>query len=107
MSHMQLRYATLLCATVRCDAMRRSTLRCVGGPTEGPQVNVRGVVGGAQHELRGPVKPGAYVRDAALASQQILGAPKVAQLQRVRVGLNQQVLGLQIPVANILGVQIR
>lgn len=69
--------------------------------------NLGCVVGGAKNELRSAVVPGADVRHIGLLLHEDLGAAEIAQLQDAAVGVEQEVLGLDISVADALGVDIR
>ena len=65
----------------------------------GPNVNGRGVVGAAKDELGGTVVPRADVRHIGLALDEGLGTAKVAQLELLCVGIDQQILRLDVAVA--------
>eukprot|EP00955_Chlamydomonas_euryale_P117852 366501-Chlamydomonas_euryale.AAC.33 len=61
-----------------------------------PNVDRRRVVCRAKDELRRAVVARADVRDVRLTLDQLLCGSKVAQLERMRVGVDQQVLGLDV-----------
>ena len=52
-------------------------------------------------------RPGADVGDVGLPLHEHLGAAKVAQLELVRLCVDQQVLGLDIPMAHLHAVNVR
>lgn len=73
----------------------------------GPNVNGGGVVGAAKDELGGTVVPRADVRHVGLALDEGLGTAKVAQLELLRVGIDEQILRLDVTVAYAEGVDVR
>lgn len=68
--------------------------------------NLGGVICGSKNELRGAVVPGADVGDVGLVFDQNLGAAKIAQLEHTGRGVQEEVLGLDVPVADALRVDI-
>mmetsp|Transcript_104835 Transcript_104835/g.254445 ORF Transcript_104835/g.254445 Transcript_104835/m.254445 type:complete len:282 (-) Transcript_104835:109-954(-) len=66
----------------------------------GPDVDDRGVVRRPEDELRGAVVPRADVRHVGLPPHQPLGGAKVAELERVRPPVHEEVLRLDVPVAD-------
>ena len=52
-------------------------------------------------------RPGADVGDVGLPLHEHLGAAKVAQLELVRLCVDQQVLGLDVPMAHLHAVDVR
>mmetsp|Transcript_53408 Transcript_53408/g.126317 ORF Transcript_53408/g.126317 Transcript_53408/m.126317 type:complete len:291 (+) Transcript_53408:241-1113(+) len=67
---------------------------------EAPGVDGGGVVGGPEDELRRAVVARADVCNVALPPHQHLGAAEVAQLDDVRVRIQEQILRLDVAVAN-------
>ncbi|KAI3487957.1 hypothetical protein L1887_48040 [Cichorium endivia] len=72
----------------------------------GPDVDVGGVIGGAKDELGSSVVPGADVADVGLAGDEDLGGAKVAELEDAGRGVEQQVLRLDVAVADADGVDL-
>lgn len=64
--------------------------------------NLSRVVRGAENELGGAVVSGADVRNIGLVLDQDLGAAKVAQLQDAAIRVEQEVLRLDVAVADAL-----
>jgi len=52
-------------------------------------------------------RPGADVGDVGLPLHEHLGAAKVTQLELVRLCVDQQVLGLDVPMAHLHAVDVR
>mmetsp|Transcript_18308 Transcript_18308/g.51672 ORF Transcript_18308/g.51672 Transcript_18308/m.51672 type:complete len:278 (+) Transcript_18308:235-1068(+) len=75
--------------------------------TDRPDVDGRGVVGGPEDELRGPVVAAADVRYVRLPFLQLLRRPEVAQLEPMGLGVHQQVLRFDVAVADRQAVQVR
>jgi len=69
--------------------------------------NLGRVVGGAKDEFRGTVVPGTDVRDVRLVLHEDLGAAEITELQDTGGRVKEQVLRLDVPVANALGVDVR
>lgn len=69
--------------------------------------NLRRIVDGAKNQLGGAIIARANVRHIGLAEQQLLGAAKIAQLQNGRLGIEQQILGLDVAMANAALVDVR
>ena len=65
-----------------------------------------GVIGRSKDELGGSVVPGADVRDVGLVLHQNLCATEIAQLEYARSGVQQQVLRLDVSVADPLRVDV-
>lgn len=72
----------------------------------GMHTNLGCVVGGAKDELGGSVVAGADVGDVGLVLHQDLGAAKVAKLEDTGVGIEKQVLRLDVAVADALRVDV-
>mmetsp|Transcript_8210 Transcript_8210/g.26446 ORF Transcript_8210/g.26446 Transcript_8210/m.26446 type:complete len:496 (+) Transcript_8210:183-1670(+) len=72
----------------------------------GPDVDAAAVVGGAKDELRRAVVARADVRHVWLPLDQDLCAPKVAQLEHVARRVDEQVLRLDVAVADAEGVDV-
>jgi hypothetical protein len=70
------------------------------------RTNLGGVVCGSENQLRSPVVTRANVRDIGLILDQNLGASEIAQLQHTSRRIKEQILGLDIPVADSLGVDV-
>ena len=51
--------------------------------------------------------PGADIGDVGLAPHEYLGAAKIAQLQLMRLCVDQQVLGLDVPMTHLHAVDVR
>ena len=68
--------------------------------------DVGGVVGRAEDQLGRAVVPRADVADVGLASNEDLGRPKVAELENAGGGVKEEILGLDVPVANADGVDV-
>lgn len=64
------------------------------------------IVGSAEDELRCPVVTRADVRDIGLVLDENLGAAKIAQLQNATVGIEKQILRLNVAVTDALGVDV-
>lgn len=64
------------------------------------------VVRSSEDELRSAVIPRTDVRDVGLVLDEDLGAAEVAQLEHVRVGVEKEVLRLDVSVADALGVDV-
>ena len=71
-----------------------------------PYVDVARVVGGAEDELGRAIVARANVGDVELALDELLGAAEVAQLEYGRLGVEQQVLRLDVAVAYAHGVYV-
>jgi len=69
--------------------------------------NLGRVVGGAKDQLGRSVVPRTNVRHVWLVLDEDLCASKVAQLQDARVGVEEEVLGLDITMADALRVDVR
>ena len=72
----------------------------------GPDVDVGGVVGGAEDELGGAVVARADVGHVGLAGDQDLGGAEVAELEDAGGGVEEEVLGLDVAVAYADGVYV-
>lgn len=72
----------------------------------GPYVDVGRVVGRTKNELGSAVVAGADVRDIGLARDQDLGGPKVAELEDACSRVEEQVLGLDVPMTDPDGVNV-
>lgn len=78
-----------------------------GRASEGSRhTNLRGVVGCAENQFRCSVVARADVRDVGLVLDKDLGATEVTQLQNARCRVEQQVLGLDVAMANALRVDV-
>ena len=64
------------------------------------------VVCGPKDEFRSPVVTRADVGNVGLPLDEVLGASKIAQLQHSRLGVKQQVLWLDVPVADAQRVDV-
>jgi hypothetical protein len=71
-----------------------------------PQVDLRGVVGPAEGDFGRPIVPRANVLNVWLVGLQALGAPKVAQLDPVGREVDQEIVRLDVPVADPQRVQV-
>lgn len=71
-----------------------------------PLTNLGCVVGGAENELRGPVVTRANVRNIGLVLNQDLGTAKITQFQDAAAGIEQQVLRLNVAMADTLRVNV-
>lgn len=72
-----------------------------------PLTDLGRVVDCAKYQLGRPVVARADVRHVRLAGQQLLGAAKVAQLQDGRFGIEQQILWLDVAMADAHLVDVR
>ena len=72
----------------------------------GPNVNGGRVVGAAKDELGGAIVARADVGHIRLPLDEGLGATKVAQLELLRVGIDEEVLRLYVAVAYAEGVDV-
>ena len=75
-------------------------------PRISTHTNLCGVVGRAEDELRSTIVARADVRDIRLILDQDLGTAKVAELEDAGSGVKEQVLGLDVSVADTLGVNV-
>ena len=73
----------------------------------GPHVDVRAVVRVAEDQLRRAIITRANVRNVGLTLNKLLCAAEVAQFQDVRIGVHEDVLWLDVSVADAFGVDIR
>lgn len=73
---------------------------------EPPDVNLGGVDAAADNQLGRPVVPRADVGNGGLVGLQDLGGAKVADLQEKRLRVDQNVRRLDVPVADLEGVQV-
>lgn len=64
------------------------------------QTNARGIVGRTKDELRSSVVPGADVADVGFAGDQDLCTAKVAELKDTSRGVEKEILGLDVAVAD-------
>lgn len=64
------------------------------------------VVSGAENQLRSAVVSRTNVRDIGFVLHQNLGASKITKLEHTSVGVQEQVLRLDIPMANTLRMDI-
>lgn len=64
------------------------------------------VVGGPEDELGCAVVPRADVADVGLASDENLGRPEVAELEDAGSGVKEEILRLDVPVADADGVDV-
>ena len=71
-----------------------------------PDVNVGSVVGVSEDELRGAVVSRADVGNVGFAADELLGTAEVAELEDVRTSVNEDVLWLDVPVADALRVDV-
>lgn len=71
-----------------------------------PHVNRVGVVGGAEDELWSAVVARADVRDVGLVAHQVLGRAEITQLQNSSFGVDEQVLGLDVAMADADAVDV-
>jgi len=71
-----------------------------------PDVDVGAVVGVAEDELGRAVVAGADVADVGLTLDELLGRAKVAKLKHVGLCIAQNVLGLDVTVANTFSMDI-
>ena len=69
--------------------------------------NLGGVVGGTKDELRSAVVARADVRHVGLVLDKDLGTPEIAELQDTGIWIQQEVLWLDVTVADPLGVDVR
>jgi hypothetical protein len=72
----------------------------------GPNINRRGIIGAPEYQLRRPVIPAADVADVRLPPDEGLRASEVAQLQLLILGIDEQVLRLDVAVAYPEGVDV-
>ena len=72
-----------------------------------PDVDAARVVCGAKYQLGGPIVAGANVRHVRLALDQNLGAAKVAELEQVGLGVDEQVLRLDVTMAHAERMNVR
>lgn len=79
----------------------RETLGGASGLT-----NLGRVVGRAKDQLGGAVVARADVRDVGLVLDEDLGAAEIAELQDAGTRVQQQILGLDVAVADALGVYV-
>jgi len=71
-----------------------------------PNVNRRRVVRAPENKLRRAVVPAANIRHVGLSLNEGLGAAEVAQLELVVAGIEEEVLGLDVAVADAHGVDV-
>ena len=72
----------------------------------GPDIDARTIIGGSKDELRRSVVPGADVGYIGLGGDQFLGAAPVAELEHIGGGVDEQVLRLDVAVANAQRVDV-
>mmetsp|Transcript_9353 Transcript_9353/g.23285 ORF Transcript_9353/g.23285 Transcript_9353/m.23285 type:complete len:346 (+) Transcript_9353:247-1284(+) len=72
-----------------------------------PDVDAARVVCGAKYQLGGPIVAGANVRHVRLALDQNLGTAKVAELEQVGLGVDEQVLRLDVAMAHAERMNVR
>lgn len=72
----------------------------------GQLTNFGSIVGSAKNELWRSVVPGANIRHIRFVLDQNFGAAEIAQLQHTSRRVQQEILGLDIPVADALRVDI-
>jgi hypothetical protein len=79
-----------------------------GGKRKGKRkrTNLGSVVGGTKDQFRSSVVSGADIGDVGLIFYQYLGTTKVTELQNAGARIQQQVLGLDIAVADSLRVNV-
>ena len=65
------------------------------------RTNLRSVIGGTEDELRCAVVPRADVADVRLARDKNLGGAKVTELEDAGGRVKEEVLGLDVAVANL------
>lgn len=70
------------------------------------RTNLGGVIGGPKDELRCTVVPRTNVRHIRFVFHKDLGASKITELQYARGGVEQQVLRLDVPMADALRVDV-
>lgn len=68
--------------------------------TGGPEIDAGCVVGGAKDEFWSAIVARADVSHVGFAFNQPLGAAPVAQFEHVRLGIDQQILWLDVPMAD-------
>lgn len=68
--------------------------------------NLGCVVGCAKNQFWRAVVSGANIRDIGLVLDEDLGTAKIAQFKNPTVGVEQEVLGLNVTVANALRVDV-
>ena len=68
--------------------------------------NFCGVVRGTEDEFGCPIIPGADIRHVGLVLHQYLGATEIAEFQDARVGVEEEVLGLDVSVADALRMDV-
>lgn len=73
---------------------------------QGLRTNLCRVVGCAEDELRGSVVARTDVRDVGLIFDEYLGTSEIAELEDTTVGVEKQVLRLDISVADALAVDV-
>ena len=74
---------------------------------DGPDVNSCCVVRVSKYQFWGSVVSGADIRYVRLSLHKLLGTTKIAELENVRLRITQNILRLDISVANSFGVNIR
>mmetsp|Transcript_58256 Transcript_58256/g.102476 ORF Transcript_58256/g.102476 Transcript_58256/m.102476 type:complete len:215 (-) Transcript_58256:540-1184(-) len=72
-----------------------------------PHIDHRAVVRGPEDQLRRAVEAGADVRHIGLAFHKRLGGTEVAELEDLSDGVNQQVVRLDVSVADAHAVDVR
>lgn len=82
------------------------TVACDEPPTFAPNIDGGRVVGGPEDELRCAVVPTADVGHIGLALDQEFGTAEVTELEDVRLGVEQQVLRLDVTVADAEAVDV-
>lgn len=60
--------------------------------------NVGSIVSRAKNELRSSVIPRAYITDVRFSGHQYLRGTKITQLEHAGGGIQEQVLGLNVPM---------
>ena len=88
----------------RKDGLAKHQLR--NHTAHGPNVDVGAVVCVAENELRSAVVPRANVAYIGLALDELFGGTEVAKLEDVALGVDEDVLRLDVSVANALGVNV-
>ena len=76
------------------------------GARERGHTNLGGIVGGTEYQLRSAVVAGADVGDVGLVGDQNLSAAKVAELENAGAGVQEEVLGLDVTVADAFGMDV-
>ena len=71
-----------------------------------PDVDAARVVGGTKYQLGGPVVARANVGHVRLTLHQNFGAAKVAELEEVRLGVDEQILRLDVAMAHAEGMNV-